>query len=97
MIEQIESSRSDFDRAAAIAAASGAIPLLKSRLSENPSVGAVIALSPLEIWMFSPLWQVNWSNLAREPSDQFSKTADALVESLRVVKEAIQKTVGNMY
>ena len=93
MIEQIDLARSDFDRATALDAASGAIPLLKSRLRENPSIGAKLALSPLEIWTLSPHWQDNWSNLAKEPSDQFSKSADALIENVRVVKVAIQNTV----
>jgi hypothetical protein len=90
VIEQIELARSDADRAAALDAASGAVPLLNSRAWENQSVGAVIALSPLEPWLFSPHWQENWINLAKEPSDQFAKSADALIERLRVVQAAMQ-------
>lgn len=93
MIEQIDLARSDFDRATALDAASGAIPLLKSRVGENQSIGAVMVLSPLEIWMFSPHWQDNWNNLAKELSDQFSKSADALIENVRGVKIAIQNIV----
>ncbi len=94
MIEQITCSRSDFDRAAAIDAARGAVPLLKSRLWENQSIGAVVTLSPLEIWLLSPHWQDNWSNLAIESTDQFRKSADTLVENLTVVKDAIQRNYG---
>jgi hypothetical protein len=92
--EQVECSRSEADRAAAIAAASGSIPLLKSRLWENESLGAVLALSPLEAWVLSPFWQENWNNLAKTPSDQFGKAADEFVEALHMGKEAILQMIN---
>lgn len=94
MIEQIEMARADFDRAAAIDAASGVIPMLKSRAFENETVGGTMALL-WDVWIFSPHWKDHWTDLAKEPSDRFNKVADELIERLAVTKGVIQKIMND--
>jgi hypothetical protein len=88
-IEQVELARAENDRGAALDAAMSALAVLKSRAWENQTIGSIMALSPLDAWMFSPRWRDNWNDLAKEPADQFTKSADALVLALNAVKTAI--------
>jgi hypothetical protein len=95
IIDQLDCARSGDDRPSAIDAASGVVPLLRSRAWENNIFGTMIALSPLEIYTFSPHWREHWSSLAKEPFDQFGRSADALIQTVNTVKDALRQTVNS--
>jgi hypothetical protein len=77
MIEQIELARqSPSDREAAIDAASGSIPYIRSRIDNgalDPSCSAMFALS---------IEREHWADIPKLKQEDFTKAADELIEAI---------------
>ena len=72
-------------------AAIGVIPQFRLRLLENNSFGMTVSLSKFSEWVYLPDRREKWDSLAKEPPEQFNKSADTLVEAIKGLKQAIEK------
>jgi hypothetical protein len=89
-MEQLELSRVERDRAAALDAAQSAFVVLGSRAWENQAVGTLISITDLEQWALSPHRADHWNALGKQPAGQFAISLDTLLGTLRHVKGAIR-------
>lgn len=94
MAEQIEMAKSNADRAAALSAASGAVPFFNSRVWENDFVTTNVMLSQMEHWTLSPNWRENWSKLVKEPADQFVKSVDDIIAAVCGTKSILESILS---
>jgi hypothetical protein len=89
MIEQIELARSPSDQYSAVEAAQGIIPYLRSRLKEDNFLAANFALV-LDALIDPNHGKRIWMEIAKEPADVFSKSADDIIERLSALKQVLQ-------
>jgi hypothetical protein len=95
IIDQIELARSGTTNLdygdTVLDVAYGVVPQFRQRLLENNRFGWVVANSSFDEWVIDPGRQEKWKRLAKEPSEQFNKSADDLVATIKKLKQAIEK------
>ena len=88
--EQIEQARFPSDQFAAVDAARGVIPFMKSRLAEDEVLLTTFMLVFGEL-MFVGHWEETWTRIAKESADQFVKSADDIIGAIDALRAVLQK------
>jgi hypothetical protein len=88
ILEQIELARSPSDQAVAVATAREIVPRITSRLQEDKYLNTQFALLFGDL-MFNN-WQETWTEMAKEPTENFTQSADDLVKRVNTAKELLQ-------
>ncbi|MGC2410505.1 MAG: hypothetical protein WA441_11060 [Methyloceanibacter sp.] len=88
--EQVELAKANpADQAGAVDVASGAIPLLVSRLSEDGRLQAVFMFVFRGEQYEEPGWQVWWNEFGLSPPDEFAAKADDLIQKIDALKTSL--------
>jgi hypothetical protein len=90
VVEQLELAKSPSDQWAAVVAASGVIPYLRSKISKDDNIAANVALAfPFGRYV-EPVWSEDvWKQLADKPPDAFAKSADEIIDYIQTLKAVI--------
>jgi hypothetical protein len=92
IIEQVELARSPEDRLAAIGAAQGVIPFLRSQLKKDEYLAANFAIV-LDVLIDANQANRVWIEKANDPPDVFAEFADDVVGRLNSLKDVLDASV----
>jgi hypothetical protein len=88
IIEQLELARSPADQFAAIDAAQGIVPFLRSNLKKDVNLAARFMLA-LHIYLDANHGRQAWMEQAKAPPDKFAEFADDMIWRLNDLKQAL--------
>jgi hypothetical protein len=88
IIDQLELAKSPTGQFAAVDAAQGMIPCIKSRLNEDQVV-AFNFVAAFGILIETDHWKRAWVEMAKEPPDVFAKSADRLIGDLTELRKVL--------
>jgi hypothetical protein len=92
MVEQLEAAHSPDDQFAAVTAASGVIPYLKSLYMRDYLICARVALLDHGKGVTS---QNLWADLAKMSASDFANTAGPLIENIKALRDNIRQLPGS--
>jgi hypothetical protein len=88
IIDQLGSAKSPADQLAAVDAAQGMIPCIKSRLNEDHVIAFNFLLA-FRTFIETDHWKRAWVEMAKEPPDVFAKSADRLIGDLAELRKVL--------
>jgi hypothetical protein len=89
IVEQLELGKSPPDQLAAVVAAGGVIPYLRSRLSKDNNIAAYVLLAfPFGRYVQQD-WDDVWKQLANEPPNTYAKSAVEIIDCIQTLKTVI--------